>query len=327
MKFHILTEPPPLSIGESLERFEDRFWYPLGAHSSFRISHGREYLPFFQAMGDAKVLVAEKAGDIQGTIAIVRRTLQVRNSEGRVSSQTANYLCDLKLHPNARCGIVLARLLDYARQQIETGNSISDRACYCVVMEGTGRLPTDYTGRLCVPRFEPVGEIEVLRIAHPNPPELNVAGGTVTGAVTEAAMEQLRGQLAPAGNSTASGNSTHRSIMTPVCLIDSSGSACGTVEDTRRGKRLYSDSGGEMLTAHLSSFAFSTAEAGARLISDALAVSAAASFPALFVAIPRRFLASLLPYLAHFDVLQAPATVFGCGLSIEQDWWIDTAEI
>ena len=49
MILHHLREPPDPWLGEALERFETQFYYPLGTDASFRIAHGREYLPFFQA--------------------------------------------------------------------------------------------------------------------------------------------------------------------------------------------------------------------------------------------------------------------------------------
>src|SRR5262249_11759480 len=41
-------------------------------------------------------------------------------------------------------------------------------------------------------------------------------------------------------------------------LVTSEGQACGLFEDTRRGKRLIADDGSQLISAHLSYFAFAT---------------------------------------------------------------------
>ncbi len=66
MKIHSLTSPPPPNLAGALEEFEYSFLYPLGPKQKFRISHGREYLPFFRAMGEATLLVAQHAGTCWG---------------------------------------------------------------------------------------------------------------------------------------------------------------------------------------------------------------------------------------------------------------------
>ena len=78
MKIHSFRETPPEWLGLALERFEHQFQYPLGSGETFRISHGREYLPFFAAMGTATLLVAEQAGAVMGTLVRVERCIECR---------------------------------------------------------------------------------------------------------------------------------------------------------------------------------------------------------------------------------------------------------
>ena len=319
MTIHQLSSPPPPELGTALEEFEQSFLYPLGPEQKFRISHGREYLPFFRAMGEVTLLVAEQEGEVLGTLVLVRRQLRIRSESG-VHEEPAYYLCDLKLQPEWRRTPLLARLIGTAWKLIEA------RDCprrYCVVMDGTGRLPTDYTGRMGVPLLEPLGEIMIMRLS---PCETLAVDNTVRIAPAsdvEDLCQHIRGE----GFSAACGLSSDRSLMTPLGFIDSTGLACGKLEDTRRGKRLHLESGEELLSAHLSNWAWTDAHAGARILRQALSVSIQNGFPALFAAIPRQWYPQLAPLLHQIQIQEAPATIFGTGFDLNQNWWIDTAEI
>lgn len=319
MMIHLLSSPPPSDLSIALEEFERSFLYPLGPEQRFRISHGREYLPFFRAMGEVTLLVAEHAGQVLGTLVLIQRMVRVRTAAG-TSDEPAFYVCDLKLRTESRGTPLLARLIGTARKLIEASGC---RRCYGVVMDGTGRLPTDYTGRMGVPLFEPLGEIMIVRLSSREPPPEDDTVRLSTGVEVADLCRQLRG----AGVSAASGLSCERSLMTPLGFIDSTGLACGQLEDTRRGKRLYMESGEELLSAHLSNFTWTDARAGARVLRHALAASLRSGFPALFAAMPRQRYAELAPLLSPLQVQEAPATIFGTGFDLHQDWWVDTAEI
>jgi GNAT superfamily N-acetyltransferase len=319
MTIHQLSSPPPLELGIALEEFERSFLYPLGPKQKFRISHGREYLPFFRAMGEVTLLVAEHEGQVLGTLVLVRRMVRVR-SESREQVEPTYYLCDLKLRPEWQRTPLLARLIAMARKHIEASGC---QRCYCVVMNGTGRLPTDYTGRMGVPPFEPLGEIMIMRVSSREvlPVDHNVRNSPATEA--EDLCQQIRG----VGVSAARGLSSERSLMTPLGFIDSTGLACGKLEDTRRGKRLHLEYGEELLSAHLSNWAWTDAHAGARVLQQALSTSIQNGFPALFAALPRPWYPELAPLLSQLQIQEAPATIFGMGFDLNQDWWVDTAEI
>ncbi|MGC4017124.1 MAG: GNAT family N-acetyltransferase [Luteolibacter sp.] len=316
MKIHVLTQPAPPALGLALEEFESQFAYPLGPRRSFRISHGLEYLPFFQAIGEASVLVAERDGKVVGTLAFVRRPLELTSSGMGTERRSAHYLCDLKVAPSARGSIVLSRLLQEAKARIEPGES---HACYCVVMDGTGRLPVGYTGRVGVPVFEKIGSITVLRLS---------AGQESS--FRSCSMEELskvRTRIAHGGCTATGGMSRFRSLMEPLSLVEEAGAACGILEDTRLAKRLFPVDGGELLSAHLSGFAYTTPAAGGRLLRSAVAAALENGLPAVFVAVPSGEVARLLPELEGIEVLQAPASVYGYDLPAGLDWWVDTAEI
>ena len=315
MKLHRFTDDVPPDLGRALAEFEREFSYPLGPAERFRISHGEDYLPFFRAIGEPVLLVMEDAGKILGGIARVRRRLELRREEGGlVEASVAHYLCDLKVAAAARGTRVLGRLIGETKREIEASDS---RACYCVVMAGTGRLPTDYTGRLGVPRFEKVGEIVILRISPGGP---FVKRGQV---ISLKDFAVLRGRLARPGYTATGGESAYRSWMSPLPLVTPDGDACGMLEDTRRGKRLWLESGGELVSAHLSGFAYATPEAGAALLAAAV-VRAQGPF---FVALPWREMEVVRPLLDRLNFTEAEAAVYGHDLEMEHDWWVDTAEI
>jgi hypothetical protein len=315
MKLHRITDEVPSELGRALAEFEREFSYPLGPSERFRISHGEDYLPFFRAIGEPVVLAMEDAGRIVGGIARVRRRLELRREESEVVGESvAHYLCDLKVAAAARGTKVLARMIGETKREIEASDS---RACYCVVMAGTGRLPTDYTGRLGVPRFGKVGEIVILRIS---------PGGPWVKRCQVISMKDfaaVRGRLARAGYTATGGASDHRSWMAPLPLVTPGGEACGMLEDTRRGKRLWLESGGELVSAHLSGFAYATPEAGAELLAAAV-VRAQGPF---FVALPLRQMEAMRPLLDGLDFTRAEASIYGYGLERGHDWWVDTAEI
>ena len=316
MMLHALREAPPSWLGEALERFEESFHYPLGEGMSFRISHGQSYLPFFQAMGEATVWVAEKDGDVLGTLAAVIRTLHLPAGERR---QTA-YLCDLKLAPHARTGRTLARLTRSVTQGLQSQGI----ACaYAVIMGGTERTPANYTGRLGIPEFVTLSDFAVWKIMADR--RIEATQASVIGSLDEVAdvHSSLNGSCLYASG----GQPSIRSLMQPVPLLGAGNEACGVIEDTRRGKRLWLDTGDELRVAHLSRFAYANIEAGSRLIRNALAFVAKAGLPAMFVAIPSNDAPAFAKALSDLSAHQALATVYGCGLPNSDAWRIDTSEI
>lgn len=301
----------PEALEASLAAFEKSFSYPLGATTRFRISHGEDYLAFFRAMGEAVAVLAEREEEVAGCIVRVLRRL---DRDG-IDHGVVHYLCDLKVRQDVWGTATLAGLIRETKSGIEASGTT---ACYCVVMEGTGRLPTDYTGRLGVPPFVKVAEIVVLRLS------MKGEAPAVACRVTD---EDGFPRMTMPGYRVTGGDRTLRSLMEPIRLVAPDGGACGLLEDTRKAKRLFLESGGELVSAHVSSFAYRNAAAGARVLVDAVTLASLADVPAVFVAVPRTEVARLLPELEGLQVLQAPASVFAHGVEAGCDWWIDTAEI
>jgi hypothetical protein len=260
-------------------------------------------------MGEATVLVAEVQGRVLGSLAITLRRLLLPSGEERAVA----YLADLKVDQEARTGFVLRRLMAAAAEIVRPAG-----AAVAVVMEGTRVTPIEYTGRVGIPTFEVLGRIAVLRLSTSQQPQ---APEPVPGNGASLFRHLSRGRYAPIG-----GQPQERSQIDARWLIDPFGRACGLLEDTRRGKRLIADDGSELISAHLSCFAYHQAEDGARLLRRALAEAGHGGFPALFVAVPEDEAGDLLSCLNLGDVVVAPAVVYGVGLP-PGIWNINTSEI
>jgi hypothetical protein len=321
MNLQHFTSQIPDSVSQALADFEKDFTYPLGTSCRFRISHGDDYLRFFRSMGKADLLVVGTDERVMGGIARAEKRLSIFPKTTSASQmQVAHYLCDLKVRTEARGSMALPRLIRETKRQIEASGT---RACFSVVMDGTGRLPTDYTGRLGVPKFGRLAGITILRLSESGvgmkPCSSRVVDPTVFAAISA--------HIHHPGFRAGGGNRRLRSLMEPVCLASLSGDACGILEDTRRAKRLILETGEELLSAHFSGFHYRSPEAGGLLLQDAVAFARTEGISAVFTAVPSAKWPLLQPHLASLDVTEAPATIYGNELDSGLDWWIDTAEI
>lgn len=313
MNLHVLRDGPSPSLATALAEFDMRFSYPLGAGRSFRISHGEDYPRFFRAMGDARCFVAEQDGRVIGALGIAIRTVTMPDGSVRKTA----YIGDLKVDATARGSFVLLRLAQaadaWARPQVS--------AAYGVVMDGTGALPPQYTGRIGIEAFAAIGTICVLRF--PTAPESGEHLRIASQPVGEACFNAIsHGRYSASG-----GNPAERSQMEPFWLVHRDGLACGRLEDTRRAKRLIADDGNEMHSAHLACFAWRTSEAALELVQSARSHAASLGFPALFVAVSLRDMEVLDAPLGAIDKVIAPATIYGAGLTAGADWIINSSEI
>lgn len=315
MTVHVLHHRPQPELATALERFEKQFTYPLGPGRHFRIHHGTDYPRFFRAIGEAGCHVAERKGAVLGTIGAAQRHLL----SPRGNKPSVVYLGDLKLDPSERAGLTLIRLA----QSVHDWGKVRAEGAYCVVMDGTPVTPDQYTGRVGIPSFVELGKLMVLRLA-----TAKFAAESGDRWITSS----QRGcgcylRLSAGRYASLGGKPAERSKIQPVWLMEPGAGACGRLEDTRRAKRLFSDDGSEMLSAHLSCFACAQIQSGAELLRRALAQSAGLGFPALFVAVPLEDADAICSKLGASDVVKAPATVYGIGLEPGLFWNINTAEI
>jgi hypothetical protein len=332
---YYLDGPPSAELARKLAAFEEQFVYALGPGRHFRITHGDDYPRFFRAMGEAVVLVVERDGRVAGTLAVVVRRLVLPDG----SSRSVAYFGDLKIAREARGGVILVRLA----RAVDTWARPKAEAAFSVVMDGTPVTPEMYTGRLGIPAFRALGKILVLRLVcgtggrpSPSPYPLPLRGGEgrVRGrhADNVATCPASQGmvcfqRLGRGGFFCPDARPTERSETEPTWLVNSDGRACGLLEDTRRGKRLIADDGSELLSAHLSYFAFATPAAGAELLRAALELAQQRGFPALFAGVAQHDAGPLQAALADVPIVVAPATIYGAELEAKGVWNINTAEI
>lgn len=301
---------------ERLSDFERQFDYPLGEGDRFFISHGDDYTRFFRAMGEATCLVAEDGTGVVGTLAVTTRYLTTPAGRG----VDAAYLADLKIAPKSRGGFVLKQLAHAALAMTRVS------AGYSVVMRGTRMVPDAYTDRIGIPAFRHLGAVDVLRIP------VNIAAMKEPCVFEERPLSELdevflrhsRGSHAAMGDW---GRRSERSSFAPKGFVSPDGNACGVVEDTLRSKRLFLTHGDELLSAHLSNFAFGHPESGSEVIRAALTVSCERRLPALFTAVPMHQTRALLESLGIKGITGAPADIYGIGLDAGLPWNINTAEI
>ncbi len=302
-RLHFLRQAPPPELARALLEFEQQFSYPLGANHSFSISHGPDYVTFFQAIGNATVLVIEEQGRVLGTLAAVVRPVQFPG--GR--KEKVAYLADLKLGREVRHR--LTRYLLAMSEHLDVPSGCG----YAVVMDGTRSTPDRYTGRWGIPAFQPQAKVTVLT--------LQTRPGSAREGLEAPAAEAPEQAVVP-----LAGQPLLRSELPPRPL--SWGSARGLLEDTRRGKRLLHEDGREMRAAHVSGFRYQDEREAAALLEQAVYECAAQGIPTLFACIPQERTQRLLPHLRNFPVNPAPATVYAVGFPPGwTEWWVDSAEI
>lgn len=313
MIIHQIDQTPEPGLAAALRDFERQFRYPLGQGRWFRISHGDDYTRFFRAIGEARCFVAQHDGRVAGVVSVSR--CRLRRPGGDIVE--AAYFSDLKV-ADSLGGRTLFRLL---RDSVPWAQRTADTPGFSIVMDGTARDPTSYTGRLGIPRYVELARLMILRI-----PTDSLGGGEPV----EASLPDVRTrhrELTPDQFATAGGRAEVRSEIAAQGLILKTGEACGIIEDTRRCKLLYRDDGDEMVSAHLSSFGYRNAQQAAGLLAAAAAWCRRRGLPALFVSLPAVDSDAVLGLLPQEAIVKAPATVFGFGLAAGKKWSVNTAEI
>ena len=319
MNIHLINAAPSASMAKKLEAFERQFEYPLGTENHFRISHGSDYTRFFRALGEPACFVVEHRGRIKGVLGGTVRDLTFPDG----LSWPVAYFCDLKIAPNARSGGTLACLMASAHCWAENKCA----AAFAVVMDGTKATPDKYTGRVGFPRFTELAKIMVFRVSALDLGDVIVPDDERP--ITATSAEVVRCfQLLTAGHfATPCGNSAERSEIEPLGTILPDESACGIVEDTRKAKRLVDCSGVELRSSHLSNFAYSTPDAGAKLVQEALVHSAKAGYSTMYFSVPQQDARRMHNALGFADTVLAPATIFSHKLSTGYQWSINTSEV
>lgn len=323
MNIHRFEDAPPGEIAAALARFERQFTYPLGPGRSFHISHGEDYPRFFRAIGGrgraASFVASGETGEILGTLGVALREVLLPGGE----TVTSAYLGDLKTVPDARRARVLVGL---SARAFVWGREQGAAAAYGVVMDGTPRSPSTYSGRFGIPAFAVTGHVGILRLPVPS----FAAGEEEDVAAGDDDMDELHARLSTGRHTPLGGEAAERSERPAFPLVHPQERACGVLEDTRRAKRLLLDDGGEMVSAHLSKFAYADPMSGASLLRQALEHCARGKLaPALFVSVPEVDAATFTGFLKDLPgIVHAPATIYAAGFPADAaPWNLNTAEI
>ena len=302
------------SLQAELEAFERGFTYPLDAHRTFRISHAPDYLRFFSRMGTANCFISKNESGVNGVLTSVERSLWVPGFETPLN---ALYLCDLKTAPGVRRGQVFLQLATEVRRRQPSELS----AAFGIVMHGTQRTPDLYSGSFGIPRFEALADVAIFRIASRSGTRTDVRFETPQS--VHSVFETLRGkQLCMKPEVVRFG-----SRYEPVGLIDSSGDACAVLEDTLESKRLFSDRGEELLSGHLSTFAYRCPLAAARIVEAALNLCWERGISALFFSVSKANLVDWNELCNISHATRTGATIYGLGLPKGLNWNINTSEV
>ena len=309
MKVNLLMNPISSRLSAKFTTFERHFTYPLGKNRQFRINHGTDYNAFYRAMGQAHTFYMEKKDEIVAVIGAAIKKV-VLPDKGKI---TLAYIGDLKIIPHGQRGRMVLELLKAIYSLLEAKVDLA----YCVVMDGTKVSPSRYTGKAGIPALKPVAKHTILRI-YPRQ-SLDHAQG-----IDENKGWTLFSRLS--GNIYPSIPDYHlRSIIRPY-WISGQETAVGMLEDTRKAKRLYLDDGKEMISSHLSYFAFSKNQSAKNVLLEALKQSEKQKFHAMFVALSERQYETLIPYITAMEYESATATVYSTE-PLPDHYPINTAEI
>jgi hypothetical protein len=133
---------------------------PMGGQISLRIDRYPDFFRLLNLRGPNKVFIAERDGEVIGSISSASVTARVNGN-----LETVRYLGDLKVNPRDRksrlAGRLVLRMHEYLRA---TGADI----IYCTAADGNEAVIPVFEGRLGLPRFERVGIFRVLQLV-PSP--------------------------------------------------------------------------------------------------------------------------------------------------------------
>ena len=326
MKIHFLAEAPSPKMARALAQFERQFRYPLGTGRFFRICHGADYSRFFRAMGKGASFIAERDGNILGTIGVARRALIL--PDGNLKNVV--YIGDAKVSPEIRGGRVLWRLI----QAVRAWTVRHADAAYSAVMEGTPIVPTRYTGQLGIEPFAKLAEVVILRIRA----KKSAVSIRKDWKIDAAAGWNLYRKLTQGSARCIGGKPDMRSLAPPQWLAAPNGKAVGLLEDTRQAKRLLETprpfpgafSNGESLemnVSHLSHCAWLEDGDGIALLQQALSHSTKYGFDAMFTAASFAAAETIVARFGAEELIRASAGIYGTGLDAGMIWKLNTSEI
>lgn len=317
---HAWSKPPEVYC-ERLQEFERQFDYPLTDTRRFRIEHSREYERFFAAMGDSLTVVVENAGKILGVLSGAIRTLNITKGK----SEKWLYIGDAKIEESARGRHVLKQLFKATQSWV----GIKCTKAYSVVMDGTGITPAMYTGRLGIPKFQPVQSVKLLAFStssllRHSVDTTNVERNGDPRAFTDSRQATQFPRPAPHWSNE---KTSIRSRMSPAWFTDTSTKCIGLLEDTRGAKRLWDTNDGELLYAHLSNTRYESLEDIIPIIVEAGKLAYTRGCKDLLLAVPAREWTTLKEFLSTTQHDIFSSTVYSTARTVGYELPISSSEI
>lgn len=298
------------SLSNQVFEFEGLFRYPLGNDQFFRIDHSPNPVAFYRAMGESRTYYVISQDNVIASISYVIRSVRGHNRIEKMA-----YLGDLKIHPNYQGGRVLLKIAKHLQPILEK----KVYSAYGIVMDGTLNTPEQYTGRLGIAKFERLREIYILRF------DTRISDTALMAShVSKEPCFDTYQNLSKMPFEKISNTQLRSSISPEWFSVPKM--ACGMLEDTRLAKRLFLNSGEELLSTHLSYFVYDKVQEGFLVIEAALRRSVQLGFPAMFLALSKQQMDDLVPYLVTTNYTVSKAAIYGthkaCG-----ELTINTAEI
>ncbi len=316
MPIHEITDIPTPEMQRALAVYESKFLYALPGERYFRIDYGSDRSAFVRSLGTGWcLLAAERDGQIAGTLEMALRELRDPGGECR----PAVYYTEVRLLPEVRRGTVAARLLQRAAAWAKARAAQS----FCIANEATATKPSDYSGRLGIPKQRELSKLAIIRIPvvpRPGPlPDSPFLAPEETGHAVYEKLSSGCWHFTPSGGK-------ERSSLPPQWLVHPRGTACARLEDRRAVLRLVSPEG-ELRPAFLSCLAFSNAAHARELIGHAVAIAASLSCHALrFCAGPQEL--QSLRAAGWCPIPAAGAAIYGdTDLPASTGWIVNAAEI
>lgn len=315
MNLHELHGPPSAELAQKLRKFQTRFRHPLPRNSFYRVFPAGDYTRLYCSLGEACCLVAERDGEVIGSLgAALTPLLMPDGSERRVF-----YVLDVLLVPSARKGTALFRMLQRAWDWARPHTSL----IFSLALDKTEVKPSEYTGRLGLPKLEQVGRFALCRIPTATARSARTEQLMAPREAARACYRELcRGRYAMTGPPHL-----RRSQMTPVWFMQPDGSACGRLEDRWMARRLIRQDGTPLKPCYLSCFAFRAPEAGLEILLAGLRHAAQRGYHFLYVALEAGDAEALGRMIPTTTALGAPGGVYAHGFAAGPPWNINSAEM
>ena len=126
---------------------------PMAGTIALRIDRDPDFFALLRMRGESVVFVAERGGEIVGSISAALRTVYISGVP-----ETAAYIGDMKVHPRFSGSRIALRLIQALDAYLRAAGV---DLCFSVVADGNLAAMPLFQGRLGIPRWAPLGRFVV----------------------------------------------------------------------------------------------------------------------------------------------------------------------